>query len=121
MLLCPNCQQPVREQAKFCNSCGAALQTGAAPIATAQAAAPVSESAQPIQAPAASVPPSGTAPLMGKASPTGPISNGPETVGREGRAAGEAANLAPQAPEQPGPGAGAPPASWEGQAAQSQP
>src|SRR5690242_12881416 len=113
MLLCPNCQQPVREQAKFCNSCGAALQTGAAPVATAQPAAPVSESALPIQIPAASAPPSGAAPLMSKASPTGPISNGP---GAGARATGETANVAPQTPEQPGPGA--PPTSWEGQAAQ---
>ncbi len=117
MLLCPNCQQPVREQAKFCNSCGAALQTGAAPVATAQAAVPVSESAQPV--PAAAAPQSDAAPLTGKATPTGPMPKGPGGVEREVQAPGEAANFATQTPEQPGPGEAS--ASEEPQAAQPKP
>ena len=126
MLLCPNCQQPIREGAKFCNRCGASLQTGGAPVATAQepsAPTPGSappEIAQPIPTPAAFAPQSDAAPLPGKANPTGPMSNGPGAVEREVRGAAESAetqfpqapaaegapaSFAPQLPEQPAPGA----------------
>ncbi|HEY7349015.1 MAG TPA: protein phosphatase 2C domain-containing protein [Ktedonobacterales bacterium] len=47
-MLCPNCNHPLRDQAKFCNNCGATIAAGAAPA---------------VAAPEAS----------GKASPTGPL------------------------------------------------
>ena len=51
-MLCPYCFQPVRPQARFCNSCGKALVAAEAPVATA---------------------PATPAPLPGKATPTGPM------------------------------------------------
>src|SRR5689334_20421958 len=47
-MLCPNCNHPLRDQAKFCNNCGATI----APASVSAVAAP---------------------PAPGKAEPTGPI------------------------------------------------
>jgi serine/threonine protein phosphatase PrpC len=97
---CPYCDHPLRDQAKFCNNCGATMPAGGASSVVAPAPPmPPEERAPSPASPAQPIMSIET--LPGKASPTGPM--------RPASAA--PTNGASQAPEQPEAGASSPQAT----------
>lgn len=79
-MFCPNCHHPLRDQAKFCNNCGATIAAAGTAAVAAPAMSPTPQAPvdmEPSAASAAQPVMSAETTLPGKASPTGPMNRAP--------------------------------------------